>query len=132
MKSIIETCILGVTMTWDEAKLFFKFCAGGITVFATVVALWSALDLPQAASKDYVNGKFALASDLTKTVQTSLIETRLQINKMTRQNLEGEKYTLEQKLKTSSDFEDQKRLNDVLQSLIDTQRERENLQKSVQ
>ena len=115
-------------MTWEEAKLFLKFCVGGITVLATVVALWAGLDLPQAASKDYVNSKFALASDLTKSVQASLIDTRLQINKMTRQGLEAEKYNLEQKIKTNPDFEAQRRLNDINQNLIDTQKERERLQ----
>jgi len=124
----IKNRILGVAMTWEEAKLFFKFCAGGVGVFATVVTIWVTLDLPQAASKDYVNGKFALASDLTKTLQASLTDTRLQINNMTRQSLEAEKYNLEQKIKTSPDFEAQRRLNDVNQSLIDTQKERERLQ----
>lgn len=115
-------------MTWDEAKLFLKFCAGGLGVFATIVTIWVTLDLPQAASKDYVNSKFELASDLTKTLQASLIDTRLQINNMTRQSLEAEKYNLEQKIKANSDFEAQRRLNDVNQSLIDTQKERERLQ----
>ena len=116
-------------MTWEEAKLFLKFLVGGIGVMTGVVTLWITLDLPQAASKDYVNTKIAIAIDANKTTQALLIDTRLQINKMTRQSLESEKYRLEEQNKKSPDFEIQKRINDIILDLEDTNKERTSLQK---
>ena len=115
-------------MTWEEPKLFFKFLTGGIGVITGVMTLWLMLDLPQVASKDYVDKKFDLASTASKQTQAGLIDTRLQINKMTRQGLEAEKYRLEEQNKKTPDFEIQKRLNDIRQDLEDTYKERANLQ----
>jgi|SRR5690606_30317571 len=115
-------------MTWEEAKLFLKFLVGGIGVLTGVVTFWVTLDLPQAASKDYVDKKIALAYDANKQTQVILIDTRLQINKMTRQNLESERYRLEEQNKLSPSFEIQKRINDIKQDLEDTNKERTNLQ----
>lgn len=117
-------------MTWDEAKLFFKFLTGGIGVITGVMTLWLMLDLPQVASKDYVDKKFMLADITSKQTHASLIETRLQINKMTRQNLEAEKYRLEEQNKKNPDFEIQRRINDIKQELEDTNKERTSLQQS--
>jgi len=115
-------------MTWEEAKLFFKFLTGGIGVITGVMTLWLMLDLPQVASKDYVDKKFTLATIASKQTQVTLLDTRLQINKMTRQNLEAEKYRLEEQNRKSPDFEIQKRLNDIKVELEDTYKERTNLQ----
>lgn len=116
-------------MTWEEAKLFIKFLVGGIGVLTGVATFWLTFDLPQVASKDYVDKKFVLASEAGKMMQATLVDTRLQINTMTRQNLEAEKYRLEEQYKKSPDFEIQKRINDLTQQLQDTYKERTNLQK---
>ena len=115
-------------MTWDEAKLFFKFLTGGVGVITGVITLWLMLDLPQVASKDYVDKKFMLANTASKQTQATLIDTRLQINRMTRQNLEAEKYRLQEQNKRSPDFEIQKRINDITLELEDTHKERTSLQ----
>ena len=112
-------------MTWDEAKLFFKFLVGGITVFTSVVAFWVTFDLPQAASKDYVDKKVILVTDANKHLQASLNFTRLQINKMTRQNLEAEKYRLTVESKSNNSFDVQKRIADIEEELRDTAKERD-------
>src|SRR5690606_21279263 len=115
-------------MTWEEAKLFLKFLVGGIGVVTGVVSLWVMLDLPQAASKDYVDKKFALAADYGKQTQTTLVDMRLQLNNMNRRNLEAEKYRLEEQNKTNPTFDIQKRINDITQDLKDIDKERSSLQ----
>jgi len=112
-------------MSWEEAKLFFKFLAGGIGVVSGVVALWVTLDLPQAASKDYVDKKVILVADVSRQLQSSLSNTRLQINRMTRQGLEAEKYRLTTESKTSNSYDIQKRIQDIEEELKDTARERD-------
>lgn len=116
-------------MTWEEAKLFIKFLVGGIGVLTGVATFWLTFDLPQVASKDYVDKKFVIASETSKMTQITLVDTRLQINTMTRQNLEAEKYRLNEQYKKNPDFEIQKRINDIIQELQDTYKERTNLQK---
>ena len=116
-------------MKWSEAVLFFKFLAGGIAVLSGVATLWLTFDLPQVASKEYVDKKFVVAFDTSRQIQAILIDTRLQINRMTRQGLEGEKYRLEEQNKKAPDFELQKRINDINIELDDNTKERGNLQK---
>jgi hypothetical protein len=117
--------IQGIIMSWEEAKLFFKFLAGGIGVVSGVIALWVTLDLPQAASKDYVDKKVILVADVSRQLQASLSNTRLQINRMTRQGLEAEKYRLTAESKTSNSYDIQKRIQDIEEELKDTARERD-------
>lgn len=117
--------IQGIIMSWEEAKLFFKFLAGGIGVVSGVIALWVTLDLPQAASKDYVDKKVILVADVSRQLQASLSNTRLQINRMTRQGLEAEKYRLTTESKTSNSYDIQKRIQDIEEELKDTARERD-------
>lgn len=115
-------------MTWDEVKLFIKFLLGSMAVVASVSGLWLTLDLPQVASKGYVNAKFIRVAGSTQALTSSLTSIKLQINKMTRQSLESEKYTLKQRLKDGLDFDAQKRLNDIDANLRDVSAERERLQ----
>jgi hypothetical protein len=117
--------IQGIIMSWEEAKLFFKFLAGGIGVVSGIIALWVTLDLPQAASKDYVDKKVILVADVSRQLQASLSNTRLQINRMTRQGLEAEKYRLTTESKTSNSYDIQKRIQDIEEELKDTARERD-------
>lgn len=115
-------------MTWEEVKLFLKFLVGGIGVITSIVTFWVTFDLPQAASRDYVNKKFNLAADYGKQTQATLVDMRLQLNNMNRRNLEAEKYRLEEQIKINPTFDVQKRLNDIIQELKDTDKERTNLQ----
>lgn len=112
-------------MTWEEAKLFLKFLVGGIGVVTGIITFWITLDLPQAASKDYVDKKVILVADVSKQLQVSLVNTRLQINRMTRQQLEAEKYRLTADSKNSNSYDIQKRIKDIEEELKDTARERD-------
>jgi len=117
--------IQGIVMTWEEAKLFLKFLVGGIGVVTGIITFWITLDLPQAASKDYVDKKVILVADVSKQLQVSLVNTRLQINRMTRQQLEAEKYRLTADSKNSNSYDIQKRIKDIEEELKDTARERD-------
>lgn len=121
----IRDFIKGAIMSWDEAKLFFKFLIGCITVLTSVVAFWVTFDLPQAASKDYVDKKVIMVTDASKQLQASLANTRIQINRMTRQGLEAEKYRLTADSKTNNSYDIQKRIRDIEEELKDTARERD-------
>lgn len=112
-------------MSWDEAKLFFKFLIGCITVLTSVVAFWVTFDLPQPASKDYVDKKVIMVTDASKQLQASLANTRIQINRMTRQGLEAEKYRLTADSKTNNSYDIQKRIQDIEEELKDAARERD-------
>lgn len=112
---------------WVEIKSFLRFLSYSITTIAAFVGLWLTLDLPRVASKDYVNGKFQVAVDSSKVVQFQLNAVRLQINKMTRQTLEAEKYRLTLESKTNNAFDVQKRLQDLNEELEDVRRDRDNL-----
>lgn len=101
------------TWGWREVKLIARFSMYSVTGLGTLTALWITLDLPQVASKDYVNGKF-------QPVQSQLTATRLQLNKMTKQGLEAEHYRLTNENKTNTSFDIQKRINDINDQLVDT------------
>lgn len=111
------------TWGWREVRLFIRFMVYSIGGLGAIATLWVTLDLPQVASKDYVNGKF-------QPVQSQLVATRLQLNKMTRQSLETEHYRLTTESKTNNTFDIQKRINDINDQLGDTQRERDFLLKN--
>jgi len=102
-------------MKWEEVVLFGKFLVGGISTMLATIALWSALGLPQVASQTYVDSKFQLASDSSKQTRSLVIDTQLQINKMTRKTLEAEKYQLEERRKTLPTDENWNRLQTVIE-----------------
>lgn len=106
-----------VNWGWREVKLFIRFFVYSVSSLGAVIALWAALDLPQVSSKTYVDSKI-------HPIQGELRGTRLQVNKLTRQNLEGEKWRLTNETKTNSSFDIVKRLKDIEEELTDTQKER--------
>lgn len=119
--------------TWREVSAFIRFAIYLILTTASVVAAWTALGLPQVASKDYVDGKaksviedanakFKVANDNSALVQSQMTSVRVQLNKMTRQNLESEKYRLSKEPNPSIDTA--KRLQDIEEELQDVARER--------
>lgn len=112
---------------WREVKLFVRFFIYSISALGAFVTLWITLDLPQVASKDYVNQKFQVASDSNKTVQNQINYVRIQMNRMSRQALEAEKYRLTEQAKTDNSFDLQQRLRDIDSDLEDIARERATL-----
>jgi len=108
------------TWGWREVKLFVRFSFYSMTCIATFSGLWVAFDLPQVASKSYVDDKF-------HPVNSQLVYTRIQLNKMTRQALEAEKYRLTKELQTNNSFEVQQRLNSINDELDSAQKEKDNL-----
>ncbi len=108
------------TWGWREIKLFFRFTIYSFTGLGSLVGAWIALGLPQVASQTYVDDKF-------RPIQSQILSTRIQLNKLTRQNLEAEHYRLTQQNKTDSSYEIQKRLNDIIEQLADTADERKRL-----
>lgn len=115
--------------SWRDFAQFIRFAIYSFLTFGSLVAGWVALDLPQVASKDYVNTKFQLASDSSRLVQSQLTSTRLMLNKMTRQGLEAEKYRLIIEQKANNSFDIQKRLQNIEDEIDDAKREREILLK---
>lgn len=114
---------------WKEVRLFVRFMVYSITAFSAVAGLWITLDLPQVASKEYVNGKFKIATENSQLLQSQLTSTRIMLNKMSRQNLETEKYRLTEQRKTDNSFSLQQRLLEIEEELRDVARERDILLK---
>lgn len=96
-----------------------------ILTLSAIMGAWVFLGLPQVASQTYVDNKFKPVEE----IRTQLNATRIQINRMTRQSLEAEKYRLTTESKTNNSFDIIRRMKDIDEELSDTAREREILLK---
>ena len=112
---------------WGEVARTIRYFFVSITSLGAFVTAWIYLGLPQVASQDYVDKKFNIASDDNRGIKSQVLSTRIQLNKMTRQNLEAEQYRLTQQAKTDNSFEIQRRLHDIAEELADTADERKRL-----
>ena len=108
--------------SWREVAQFVRFAIYSFLTFASIVGAWIALDLPRVASQGYVDLKFQLASDSNRIIQSQMTSVRIQLNRMTRQSLESEKYRLTKEPNQS--FDTLKRIKDIEEELEDAARER--------
>lgn len=108
--------------SWREFTQIVRFAIYSFLTLGSLVTGWIAFGLPQVASQAYVDNKF-------NPIQSQIVPIRLQLNRMTRQALEVEKWRLTNDAKTNNSFEIQSRLRDIELELADTHRERDNLLK---
>ena len=112
---------------WSEVTRTIRYFFTSILSLGAFVSAWIYLGLPQVASQNYVDDKFKVASEATKSVQSQIFSARIALNRMTRQQLEAEQYRLTQQTKTDNSFEIQQRLHDIAEALADTLDERKRL-----
>lgn len=124
--------------TWPQFKLMMQFFIASIISLASFVGAWKYLGLPVFATETFVHitvegavndftKKFTFVSDENRQVKSQLTATRLQLNKLTRQGLEAEKYRLTTISKTDNSFDVIQRLRSIEEELEDANDERKRL-----
>lgn len=92
-----------------------------------IMALWTALGLPQVASQGYVDGKFQTVSDVAAQTRGLVINTQVQINRLSIQQLKSRQFQLEEANRVNPSLENRQRLLEIQSDLQDAEAERRRL-----